>query len=361
MDLCAEMLLHELRTSHADRVEAVLVGPPFCRRATRFPGLKRRQGAMNLDRLLNRFWDYPRHLRRRAGEFDLFHLCDHSYSQLVHVLPADRVGVLCHDLDTFRCLLEPQRKPRPAWFRAMVRRILTGLKKAAVVFYSTRVVGSQIERLGLVDPDRLVRMTFGICPEFTREPQDTSPPLPWPKELHGRPFLLHVGRCIPRKRIDILLEVFAAVRAGRPELFLAQVGGEWTAEERAQIQRLKIDAVVQVRGLERRQLAECYRRAALVLLPSEAEGFGLPTVEGLACGALIVTSDLPVFQEVGGDAVVYAPVANVPAWVETVSRLLDNPAVGPSHEVRQTHAARYTWEAHARTIMDTYRRLGWLG
>ena len=46
---------------------------------------------------------------------------------------AERTVVTCHDLDTFRCLLEPSREPRPRWFRAMARRILTGFQKAAVV------------------------------------------------------------------------------------------------------------------------------------------------------------------------------------------------------------------------------------
>src|SRR5262249_58441189 len=89
----------------------------------------------NADRLLNRFWDYPRLLGRlaRRGGFDLFHLVDHSYAQLVLALPPGRVVVTCHDLDAFRCLLEPGREPRPAWFRAMARRTLGGLRRAAFI------------------------------------------------------------------------------------------------------------------------------------------------------------------------------------------------------------------------------------
>ena len=72
-----------------------------------------------------------------AGDFDLFHVVDHTYAQLVHALPADRTGVYCHDLDAFRCLLEPAADPRPRWFRALARRILTGMQKAAVVFHNS--------------------------------------------------------------------------------------------------------------------------------------------------------------------------------------------------------------------------------
>ena len=123
MDLVAEMLCQELKTNY----EAVLSGEYVCaryhRRVTRLPGLGGTRFSMNVDRILNRMWDYPRFLRRRRTQFDLFHIADHSYSQLVHALPADRTGVYCHDLDAFRCLLDRARYPRPRWFRALARRV----------------------------------------------------------------------------------------------------------------------------------------------------------------------------------------------------------------------------------------------
>src|SRR5262249_39942696 len=112
MDLVAEMLLRELNAGYSNEFEPVPVCPSYRRRATRLPGRERWGLAINADRLLNRLWDYPRFLSRRAREFDLFHLCDHSYAQLLHSLPPGRTGVFCHDLDTFRCLLEPEREPR---------------------------------------------------------------------------------------------------------------------------------------------------------------------------------------------------------------------------------------------------------
>lgn len=94
-----------------------------------------------------------------------------------------------------------------------------------------------------------------------------------------------------------------------------------------------------------------------MLLTSEAEGFGLPLVEGLACGAVVAASDIPVLREVGGPAAVYVPVGDVPAWVGAVNRLLDDPASAPPAEVRRAVAGRYSWDAHAKTIADAYLRL----
>src|SRR5579863_8016755 len=109
MDLNGDLLHQFLVKNHADTIQAVQVRPEFRRRITRLP-LFPKPLARNADRLANRFLDYPRWLTRHRREFDLFHLVDHSYSQLVHRLPPQRTIVTCHDLDTFRCLLEPAQE-----------------------------------------------------------------------------------------------------------------------------------------------------------------------------------------------------------------------------------------------------------
>jgi glycosyltransferase involved in cell wall biosynthesis len=351
MDLCAEMLLAHFPDGG---LRAAAVGGRFHRRFGRLPGVRRLRLAFNTDRLLNRFWDYPRHLRRRRGDFDLFHVCDHSYAHLVHSLPADRTGVYCHDLDAFRCLLEPGRERRPRWFRILARRILTGLQRAAVVFHTTLAIRRQIEVYGLLDPSRLVHAPNGVAPEFSAAP---GPPVANEPAVPG-PFLLHVGSCIPRKRIDVLLDVFARVCRGRAGLRLVQVGGEWTPSQHEQMDRLGIAGLVlQLRGLSRGAVAGLYRRAALVLQTSEAEGFGLPVIEALACGALVVASDLEVLREVGGAGVMFCPVADVDRWVDAVTRLLDHPEDGPSRSSRLAQAAPFSWSCQARKIQEAYRRL----
>jgi glycosyltransferase involved in cell wall biosynthesis len=358
MDLAGEMLLQELGGGIAGPLQAREICPPFRRRAGRLPLLGPHPMAFNADRLVNRFWDYPRHLWRRRGDYDLFHVVDHSYAHLVHDLPARRTGVYCHDLDTFRCLLEPHRDPRPRWFRALVRRALAGLQRAAVVFHSTQIVRREIERHRLVDPAHLVCAPYGVSPEFTPDAADPEP-LPAPvAALAGAPFLLHVGSCIPRKRIDVLLDVFAAVRRQVPGLRLVKVGCDWSRAQRERIDRLGLAAdIVPLHGLSRCEIAALYRAAAVVLLPSEAEGFGLPVIEALACGGRVIASDLPVLHEVGGAAAVYCPVGDVAAWAEAVSRLVTDPAAAPERAARLAQASRYTWASHARVIVEAYRRL----
>jgi glycosyltransferase involved in cell wall biosynthesis len=357
MDLVAEMLLQEMRAHHADQMQATRVCPPFRRRFGRLPGVGQRRWASSADRLLNRHWDYARSVRRLANHFDVFHICDHSYAHLAHQLRAEFTGVCCHDLDIFRCLLEPHQDPRPRWYRGLVRQTLRGLQRAALVFYGSAAVRQQMENHGLVDASRLVYTPYGVATEFSSEHADRD----FPGDIRGvtdAPYLLHVGSCIPRKRIDVLLDVLAGVRARHPDVRLIQVGGQWTELQREQIKRLNLaPAALQFRGLDRRTLAAFYRRAAVVLLPSAAEGFGLPLVEALACGAPVVASDLPVLREVGGPACVYCPVADIPQWVETTCAILDNPQTAPDRAGRLAWARRFTWQAHARTIVEAYQRL----
>ena len=358
MDLCGDMLLAHFPREGPCALDVARLCPPFRRLATRLPVVGRRNAAFNADRLLNRFVHFPRHARRLAGQFDMFHIADHTYAQLVHVLPADRVGVYCHDLDAFRSLLDPAREPRPRWNRALARRILSGMQKAAVVFHNTEAVGEQINRAGLVPPDRLVLAPLGVAPEFTADSLRPPIPLPWLAELGGRPWVLHVGalhsaeadRCSPRR-----------LRRG-PEKLPRSPAGQGQrrvdAPQRDRIDRLGLaGAITQVVGLDRAELAEVYRHAPVVLMPSEAEGFGLPVIEALACGAAVIASDIPALREAGGPATVYAPAGDFGAWSAAVAKLLADPSAVPPQAERLAWAGRFAWTVHAETIARAYHRL----
>ncbi|WP_435022613.1 glycosyltransferase (plasmid) [Tundrisphaera sp. TA3] len=358
MDLCGDMLLDHLPRQGPLATEPARLCPKFRPVAARVPILGRRGAAFNADRLFNRFVAYPRHLLRSAHCFDLFHVADHTYAQLVHGLPAGRAGVYCHDLDAFRCLIDGSADPRPRWFRALARRILDGMRKAAVVFHNTDEVGGQIRRYGLVDPDRLVHAPLGVAPEFAADGARTPERPRWLADLGGRPLLLHVGSCIPRKRIDVLLDVVAAIRRRHPDARLVKVGGTWTSDQRARMARLALDGeIIHVHGLTRAELAAVYRRVQVVLVPSEAEGFGLPVIEALACGAAVAASDLPALREAGGPAAGYAPVGDVAAWAGLISGWLEDPAAPPSRAARLAWASRFTWKAHAEAVARAYRRI----
>jgi glycosyltransferase involved in cell wall biosynthesis len=362
MNLVGEMLVRQWKSNFRAEVAPVAFSmdlPHWGRRLRPATG----QSAFNFDRAMGRFVVYPIYAAQQRARFDFYHVVDHTYAQLVHVLDPHRTGVFCHDLDAFRAILPGTSRPRAAWFRAMQRVTLIGMRSAAVVFYSTAAVRDEIERTGLIPASRLVQAPYGISPEFDANPcddDDGAAALLAP--LEGRPFLLHVGSAAARKRLDLLFEVFARLRTLHPELRLVQHGAALTEEHAAHLERCGIKgAFLQPAAgsrLDRRVLAGLYRRAKAVLVTSSAEGFGLPVIEALACGAPVFASDIPVLREVAEDAAIYCPMGDADAWTATLDRFLRGEAPPPARDVRLARASKYTWANHARTILDAYRSLG---
>src|SRR3954471_13727588 len=164
MDLVAEMLVDRLTCEHESTVDVTLVRPPLPRRLSR---VSNQRLALGADRMAGRLWDYPRIASTLRERFDLFHVVDHSYAQLVHQLPADRTLVTCHDLDTFRSVLEPEREPRSAPFRAMTRRILGGLRQAGHVACDTEATRRLLIERARFSEDKTSVVHNGLHPSFT--------------------------------------------------------------------------------------------------------------------------------------------------------------------------------------------------
>ncbi len=365
MDLVAEMIYSRLQANHSSQLRVSRLCPQMQRRFTRLPVIGRQWSANNADRLLNRYWDYPRWLRRHRDEFDLFHLVDHSYGQLLHELPPERTVVTCHDLDTFRCLLEPESEPRPLWFRRMMQRTLDGFRRAARVICVSETTRQHLLAHGLFEADKLTVVTNGVHPSCRPEGNvmaDAKAAQLLGKTADGS-FLLHVGSTIPRKRIEALLQIFAAVRQSIPQTRLVRVGGPFTAEQNRLLHKLKLqDSVLVLPFLDRDVLAAVYRRSALVLQPSEREGFGLPVAEAMACGTNVVASDIAVLREVGGEAASYCPVGDVAVWAETILALLaerkDRPDDWQQRRQRAiAQAAKFSWAEHVRKLVEVYEEV----
>jgi glycosyltransferase involved in cell wall biosynthesis len=354
MDRVADRLIAGLRADHAHAFEVASICPPFRRRASR---LSSGGAAFSVDRGLNRLIDYPRHVARVATGFDLFHVVDHSYSQLIHRLPAERTVVTCHDLDTFRCLLHPADEPRSAAFKAMTRHILSGFRRAACVTCDTAVVRNQLIAAGVLSPERVLVAPVGVSADFSAvadfEADGAAERLLGPRRTLE---LLHVGSTIPRKRIEFLLQVLEAVCERQPAVRLIRVGGALTAEQEGQARRTGLsDAIVNLPSLDDRTLAAVYRRAAVVLLPSCREGFGLPVVEALRCGTPVVASDLPVLREVGGTSAAYCGLDDVEGWRRAVLAAADQTAEQRAAGVRW--AGRFTWTRFVTQVTSVYSQL----
>ena len=362
MDLVADMLSDRLRRGHAGAIDATLIRPPMPRRLTHLPFVAGKLAV--LDRAAARQWDYPRQLEAAASGFDVYHIVDHTYAHLVHGLPAGRTIVTCHDVDAFRSILQPDEERRSLPYRWMAGRILSGLRKAAHVPCDSEATRDALMELAAFPPDRLSVVANGADPGGSPI-ADPVTDVEAGRILGPRQGaeLLHVGSTIDRKRIDVLLEVFAAVRRLRPDARLIRVGGPFTGAQRAQARDLGVaDAIAVVPFVDRGTLSAIYRRADLTLLPSEREGFGLPLVESLACGTPMVASDIPVLRELGQDTVAYAVLADVAAWRDAILALLAERDNDPERwqARRQRGIARasdFSWSQYATTVASLYEHV----
>ena len=358
MDLAADMLLAELQRSHADRVEPRLVRPALIP----VTAWRREEPPPTRDRVLNRYWLYRRAVRTVREWADVFHVIDHSYAHLVHGLPADRTIVTCHDIDAF---VRSQRRGDdssrlPSY---LVRRTATGLTKAARVICPSRATASALSSLGNVS-----HADIAVVPNGVDEPHGSVAEL---AHLGGELLgpvgryvdILHVGSTIPRKRIDVLLEVFADLCRTDPRVRLVRVGGTFTDEQRGHAERLGVTArIQQLPLLSRDQLLAVYRRAAVVVSTSEREGFCLPVVEALAAGTPVVVPDMPVFREVAGTAGVFVNPDKLSEWPTAIRSLLtererDQAAWVLRRERARTRGARFSWKTYASSMADQYVEL----
>ena len=334
MDLAAEQLATHL--SLRGDVDSVLIRPPL--RLAR-----RGEPASAIERALGRFLQLPVELAATRFQADYFHIADHSYGHLALLFPCDRVGIYCHDIDAYRALL-PGSRASPSR-RMLSALLLRGLRHARVVFHSTATVREEILRHQLVPASRLVQAPLGIAAEFLSVPSQRA------GERH---YLLHVGSCTPRKNVELLLQVFAEARKRVADLELVQIGGPWTDAQRAYIERRQLTPHIQQRrGISRDELASLYAESTAVLVPSLSEGFGIPVIEALACGAPVIASDIPVLREVGFEGVRFCSLANVSDWTRAIEEVCATGA-RTSLETRDRIRARYTWRTQAQIIADAY-------
>jgi glycosyltransferase involved in cell wall biosynthesis len=164
------------------------------------------------------------------------------------------------------------------------------------------------------------------------------------------PYIFYVGTVEPRKGLDVLLDAFREVAQGDTtvELWLAGQSG-WgdgpidaaiaTHPYRARIRRLGyVDDAL---------LGALYRGAAVVAYPSRGEGFGLPVLEAMACGAHVVTTRDTVMAEVAGDAASLVPVGDAAALASALAgaiRADDSERAEWSGRAR-SRAEHFTWDA----------------
>jgi len=181
------------------------------------------------------------------------------------------------------------------------------------------------------------------------------------------PFVLYVGDLRSelhntRKNLARLVDSFAELirTYDRPiQLVLAGKTGNYAERLRQQIFALGLTSrVVFTDFVSDADLPALYSAAELFVYPSVHEGFGLPVLEAMACGAPVVCSNATSLPEVAGEAALLVEVRDTRALAEAMRRLLMEPGLR-EHMIRLgfRQASQFTWERAARATLDLYHRV----
>lgn len=177
-----------------------------------------------------------------------------------------------------------------------------------------------------------------------------------------RPYILALSRLEPRKNFARLIEAFAIARqeAELPHRLIIGGGKGWLYDEIfRRVSKLNLHEHVHFTGfVDDADLPVLYSAADFFAYPSLYEGFGLPIVEALACGAPVLTGNNSCLPEAGGPGALYIDAEDIHSIAEGLIRLATDEALRDQlRTAGLQHAAHFTWERSAQQLLDAYCRM----
>jgi glycosyltransferase involved in cell wall biosynthesis len=303
---------------------------------------------------LGRHWwslGLPLHVRR-AG-YRLFHGTNYD----VPLWGGCATVLTVHDLST---RLHPETHEARRVFRSRWRLPLMA-RAATLIITPTESIRREVcEHLG-VSPSRVFAVAEAPRRVFAPAPPDEA------RETRRRlgveeDFLLAVGTVEPRKNLLALVLAFEELVRRRGDalglrLVIAGPRGWLNRELLARAEHWVVrDRITFTGYVTDEDLRALYTSCRAFVYPSLYEGFGLPPLEAMACGAPVVASRIPALVETTGGAASLVPPADVAALARAIEEVLDDAA----HAARlsragRAHAAAFSWARAARLTLDVYR------
>jgi len=278
--------------------------------------------------LARRWWLAGLRAELKRLKADVFHGTDFA----VPYLPSTASVVTLHDLSPWGPFPRGRGSANPVSTRVRRRAPLVMRMRLATIIVtpSEAVRQAAMERFGIA-PGDIVATPLAAAACF--RPQPAEPP--------QRPYFLVVGKGNPRKNIDMAEAVCAEVRNEHD-----------------------VDLIV-ADSCDDAELARLYSNATALLFPSFYEGFGLPVLEAMQCGAPVIASRDSALMEVAGDAAVLLDAADVRAWTGAMRAMLTNAAwredlrqrgFGRARQFSWEHTARFTREVYGEAIARFHRK-----
>jgi len=301
-----------------------------------------------------------RYLREHGGEYDLVHDNQSlSYGMLeIQAMGLPLVTTVHHPITSdLRIALKAARN---WWERLLIRRwhSFLGMQKTVVKQLHHVVTVSDCSRQDIA-------RDFGLQPAgigLVHNGIDTGVFRPVPGvERNPLRIMATCSADAPLKGLRYLLLAYARLLPHHPGLELLVVSKPRPGGNTEKlVHRLGLENRVRfVSGISTEQMVRYYAEAALAVVPSVYEGFGLPAGEAMACGVPVVSSDGGALPEVVGDAGVIVPARNVEALAEAIENLLRDPQrrAELGARGRQRILEQFCWDVCAGQMVDYYRQV----
>lgn len=288
------------------------------------------------------------HMQRiPRGQFDLLHYP--FYYPCLWPQCASTVAI--HDVLVIE---HPEWFPR-AW-AAVTRGLLQrGAARAAAVVTGSETVASAIQSLCCVPRERIVVIPYGVeAATFAPSNAARIKAVREKFELR-RPFLLQVGAFEPRRGVGLAIQAMHVIRAEIGDIELVLVGD---ARSTVPILNTALGFVRRLGRVGDSDLAALYGAASAVIAPSFGEGFDLPVLEAIACGSVVVASNIPVHVEHFAGFVELFESQNAESLADACVRVLTDTARAASlREGGPRRASSFSWAASARCHVELWKMI----
>lgn len=236
-----------------------------------------------------------------------------------------------------------------------------GVERARLTVCVSDFVKHELMERFRVPEERLVTVYHGVNRAFRPLPPAVAAQRV--RQEHGLagPYVLYVGKLHSNKNIVRLLQAFDHATRRREHIELVLAGRMFYGSDDIEetVQRLGLAPRIHRLGhLPQEALPALYAGAECMVFPTLWEGFGLPIVEAMACGAPVIASDIACVPEIAGGAAVLVDPMSTESIAGALSDLLDRPARRAElRELGIARAAEFTWERTARQTLQAYEQL----
>ena len=248
--------------------------------------------------------------------------------------------------------------PKRIFFPGIVKH---SARKADYIITDSESTRSDAIRLLSIPPDKIETIHLGYQDIF--RPLDDPDLLTTIRQKYHLPqkFILYAGALEPRKNVPMLLTVFEQLAQHQPELHLVLTGGTgWDNQETLALMNSMHfkDRIIRLGHIDHTDLPAIFNLADVFVYPSLYEGFGLPPLEGMACGTPVITTNISSMPEVVGNTGILVPPNDEGALFRAIQQVLGDKHLRQRlQEAGPQRAANFTWKHTAEKTLEIYQRV----